>query len=412
MQKRQLNRTGYHFVLMGIGLAGLSLLGLVTIAGDWNSDSDDLGMGASPSTLSARGNTAPQFVQLDISDTSAKFNAGQLTRTKVATDASGGSKITLSDNRERAFPREGDWLSPQVETEMPFTELLPSWNATTPEQTGVRFDVRVRDAVTGAWTDWLYIGSWGRTLVDLHRITESGPAHVRIDELRSSKPANAYQIRARLYSFTFDESVVPTIRRVSVCASGPQGSVVAKRDDSMRIAAMAAGNDWRRNLDVPYRAQGDSPRPLQPQICSPTSTSMVLQYWGIDRPTLENAMAIYDGEYDMFGNWNRAVQRCGELGANGWLTRFRNWDEVHPYIAAGVPVIASIRFNAGEFPSSLLKASNGHLIVIRGFNNDGDVIVNDPGHRDGGDGAVYKADELAHAWFDKGGAGYVILKPD
>ena len=43
---------------------------------------------------------------------------------------------------------------------------------------------------------------------------------------------------------------------------------------------------------------------------------MVLEYWGYDHPTLENALAIYDPEHQDFGNWNRAVQRAGELGAD------------------------------------------------------------------------------------------------
>jgi hypothetical protein len=136
---------------------------------------------------------------------------------------------------------------------------------------------------------------------------------------------------------------------------------------------------------------------------------MVLSYWGIDKPTLENAMAIYDPDHEMFGNWGRAVQYAGSLGLDAWLERFRNWDQVKAKIATGQPVIASIRFNAGEFPSALEKSSKGHLIVIRGFTPAGDVICNDPGNRARGNGVVYKANELGHAWFDHGGVGYIIV---
>ncbi len=39
------------------------------------------------------------------------------------------------------------------------------------------------------------------------------------------------------------------------------------------------------------------------------------------------------------------------------------------------------------------------------------MIVNDPARRKEGDGVVYKASELARAWFDNGGVGYVICPP-
>jgi len=112
----------------------------------------------------------------------------------------------------------------------------------------------------------------------------------------------------------------------------------------------------------------------------------------------------------MFGNWNRAVQRAAELGMDAWLTRFRDWDHVKAQIARGQPIVASIRFKKGEFPSAILKSTAGHLIVIRGFTPTGDVIVNDPANKKG-NGVVYKADELAKAWFGHGGVGYVISRP-
>ena len=135
---------------------------------------------------------------------------------------------------------------------------------------------------------------------------------------------------------------------------------------------------------------------------------MVMQYFGVNRPTLENALAIYDGEYDLFGNWARAVQRAGEMRLDGWVRRFRNWEQVKEQIAEGQPVIASIAFRKEEFPSAVISRTNGHLIVIRGFTSDGDVIVNDPASREKGEGAVYKAEELGKAWFGHGGVGYVI----
>ena len=79
--------------------------------------------------------------------------------------------------------------------------------------------------------------------------------------------------------------------------------------------------------------------------------------------------------------------------------------------AAGQPVIAGIKFKRGQFPSSVLTQTAGHLIVIRGFKENGDVICNDPANKTRGNGVVYKADELGKAWFGCGGVGYIIRKP-
>jgi hypothetical protein len=48
--------------------------------------------------------------------------------------------------------------------------------------------------------------------------------------------------------------------------------------------------------------------------------------------------------------------------------------------------------------------------VVRGFSENGDVIVNDPLDRGKG-GTTRKADELGRAWFGCGGFACVIRRP-
>jgi len=220
------------------------------------------------------------------------------------------------------------------------------------------------------------------------------------------RPADAYQLRATLQSFDLDTAVNPSIRRISVSYSGP----VADDTQRERLSPIPrSGAGWARDLRVPFRAQGHEPANVRGSICSPTAATMVMAYWGVDRPVRENAMAIYDAEHDIFGNWGRAVQRAGELGLDAWLTRLRSWEQVKSLIAEGQPVIAAINFEKGEFPSALYARTDGHLIVIRGFNANGDVIVNDSASKEKGDGVIYKADELGRAWFDNaGGVAYII----
>lgn len=344
--------------------------------------------------------------RLEFFDSAARWSAGEMRNLEVREDSA--ARLVLADPAARRFPRNGRWTSPEVWTHFPFTELLPSWNAHTPDETGVYFEVRVHDAATSEWSPWLYIGQWGKTVLRPDRQIAFDKGHVRIDVLRLDEPADAYQIRASMQSFRFDRQIVPSIRRIAVVYSG------VVEDEQLR--AQLAGprfvpEDWARDISVPFYAQGDGPPEIGGSICSPTSVSMVTSYLGRPRPVVENALAIYDSEYGMFGNWSRATQRAADLGLDAWLTRVRSWDELKGLIAEGQPVIASIRFGQGEFPSNVLERTNGHLIVIRGLTPEGDAIVNDPASKDRGERVIYKAEELARAWFGHGGVAYIIRKP-
>jgi hypothetical protein len=259
-------------------------------------------------------------------------------------------------------------------------------------------------------------------LTPVDRPTKWDGGHVDIDTLvlDADKPATKFQSKISLVSFDFDaksREQAPSVRRLSICYSGVvtdrQRREKILRDSNDPTTRPSTIGNWARDLEIPFRGQGDfkNPKSLWGMICSPTSTSMVLAYYGIDRPTVENAMAIYDPYYDLFGNWGRACSRAGELGLDAYLMRFRNWDQVHEKIAQGVPVIASIRFRKGAVKGFLYEETSGHLLVIRGFKPNGDLIINDPASRDKGNGVIYKPEEMAKAWFDNGGVGYVIEKP-
>ena len=345
--------------------------------------------------------------RLTFFDSADAFRSGYFDHVVLAGDDP--TRITLDHRPQKGFPRDGFWTTKQVETDFPFTEFLPSWNLIAPENTGVLFQVRTRDQTTGVWSPWLRMGSWGR-VDDRRSVSRSDFSHVDEDTLKLDRPANAYQFRAWLQSFGFELHETPSIRRIAITYSGPisDDSVWAKRSHP----DPGPPSRWARDLPIPYRPQGDNEDAVTGMTCSPTSVSMVLHFWGTNRSTMENALAIWDDRNQIFGNWSNAVQRCGELGMDAWLQRFHNWDEVKEMIANGQPVIASIMYEPGSFDDApIFKFTEGHLIVIRGFTPDGMVIVNDPGKRDKGNGVLYPPRGLGHAWFGHGGVGYVIRPP-
>lgn len=343
---------------------------------------------------------------LEHTESADTWSAGTLVNANIHPDAP--ARVSLGF-RERGYPREGTWTGPEVRTKCDFTDLIASFNPHTPPDTGAELEIRVQQ--NGTWSPWLFMQSWGRVVFPPERSIRFDGGAVDIDELILSRPAQAYQARIRLVSFGFDTKIAPSVRRLSVCYSGVVDDAKQRELLTGKPATLPAS--FSLDLAVPFRAQGahENPRSLWGLTCSPTSTSMVMEFFGANFTTMENCDAIYDPQYDLFGNWGRSVSRAGEVGLDAWLARFRNWDQVKAHIAQGVPIIASIRFREGEVKGFLYKSTAGHLLVIRGFDANGDVIVNDPARRDGGDGPVYPAGEFAKAWFDNGGVGYVIRKP-
>jgi len=104
------------------------------------------------------------------------------------------------------------------------------------------------------------------------------------------------------------------------------------------------------------------------------------------------------------------VQTAAHYGARGYVDRFRSWEKVREELEQGHPVVASIRFDRGELEDPPYNYTSGHLLVVRGLTGNGGVITNDPtlAKENRGDGYVWNAEDLAKAWFGRGGVGYVI----
>ena len=108
-----------------------------------------------------------------------------------------------------------------------------------------------------------------------------------------------------------------------------------------------------------------------------------------------------------FANKNRAFWNLQTLGWAGALV-LRGLSG----IANGQPIIASIRFESGTFPSNVMDQTNGHLVVIRGLTPGGDAVMNDSASKERGEGIVYRSEELARAWLRHGGVAYIIRPMD
>ena len=159
--------------------------------------------------------------------------------------------------------------------------------------------------------------------------------------------------------------------------------------------------------------------------CSPTSTSMVLGYYdalppasayswvpnGHVDPWVDHAARMtYDYDYDGTGNWPFNTAYAAPLAGQAFVTRLRSMREAERFIAAGIPLVISIAFGPGELTGAPISSTDGHLLVIVGFTDSGDVVVNDPAAANrSGVRRTYDRGQLEDAWIPtSGGTTYVI----
>lgn len=82
------------------------------------------------------------------------------------------------------------------------------------------------------------------------------------------------------------------------------------------------------------------------------------------------------------------------------------------YHDTGVPVIISYAFAAGELEGTPITSSAGHIMVVRGFDAKGNVIVNDPAAAsDDTVRIVYNRADLERLWLKHSGGRVYLIYP-
>ena len=138
------------------------------------------------------------------------------------------------------------------------------------------------------------------------------------------------------------------------------------------------------NLGVPRLSQGDY-KGGEKTWCSPTSLTMILSYWAEQEHRSDwqfrvpkVAAAVFDPAWPGTGNWPFNMAFAGSLpGLRASVVRFNSLEDLHPWLAAGVPIGLSLSYNrllGRDFGGS------GHLVVCVGLEG-GDYLLNDPGSK-------------------------------
>ncbi len=332
------------------------------------------------------------------------------------------------------------WTSPEVATGFAATELIASWNATTPPGSWIEVEVSATLA-EGSRTGWFVLGRWAETDADIEPASVSGQDDGRVladfDVLRAH-PGQAlvgYRLRVRLLRRPGTPG--PTVAHLGAMASAvptrtePDAGVPSPPDPAAASDGRPAA--WGRVLDVPRLSQqvhrGEYPQwdSGGESWCSPTSTTMVLGHWDrwpdpaeyswvdeslADRVVDHAARRTFDHNYRGAGNWSFNTAYAARYGVRAYVTRLRGLHEAEAFVAAGVPLVASVSFTRAELDGAGYE-TEGHLLTIVGFTEDGDVVSHDPAsHGEPSNDAVravYDRTQFERVWLGpSGGLVYVI----
>ncbi|MFV0130922.1 peptidase C39 family protein [Streptomyces sp. HMX112] len=288
------------------------------------------------------------------------------------------------------------WTSPRHTPTAPATEIIASWNADTPPGTWITVELGARYA-DGTDTPWYVMGRWAAGDGDIRRASVDGQgdghSSVRTDTLAVDDPAGgrrlaSYRLRLTLHRQP-GSRLTPTVWRA--------GAMASDIPDRFTVPASAPGP--ARELVVPRYSQnthiGQYPEYDNggEAWCSPTSSHMVIEYWGRG-PTAEDlawvnppyadpqvchaARFTFDHQYDGCGNWPfNAAYAATYDDMSAVITRLRSLTELETLVRAGIPAITSQSFRSEELTGAGYGTA-GHLMAVIGFTADGDVIANDP----------------------------------
>ncbi|TQE17272.1 peptidase C39 family protein [Streptomyces ipomoeae] len=288
------------------------------------------------------------------------------------------------------------WTSPVHELAVPATEVIASWNAHTPAGTWIQVELKGTYS-DGTDTPWYVLGRWAAGDQDIRRTSvdgqKDGRSSVWTDTFAIDDPATglrlvSYRLRLTLHRAP-RTGVTPKVWRL-----GAMGS-----DIPDRFTVPASTPRIARELNVPRYSQ-ETHKGQYPEYdnggeawCSPTSSQMIIEFWGrkpsaadlawvnpdyADPQVCHAARFTYDYQYEGCGNWPfNAAYAATYDDLQGVVTRLGSLNDLETLIAAGIPAITSQSFLAEELTGAGYGTA-GHLMTVIGFTADGDVIANDP----------------------------------
>jgi len=284
------------------------------------------------------------------------------------------------------------WTSPSAAVGFTATQAVASWTADTPAGTFVKVELRGTTA-GGTTTGWYVMGIWAADDANVSRTSVNGQSDangsISTDTFVAASGGGLTSIQLRVSLLRpAGSGSIPKVRSIGVMASALPTTVTASSPAGAQGVVLGVPQFSQQIHAGQYPQFGGGGEAW----CSPTSTSMVVAFWG-QGPTATDyswvdpsyadpwidyaARNAYDYAYGGTGNWPFNTAYAGRFGLDGFITRLRSLNEAEQFIAAGIPLVLSLSFKKNQIPG-LTYGTNGHLLVLAGFSATGDPVLNDP----------------------------------
>ena len=252
-----------------------------------------------------------------------------------------------------------------------FTKMVSSWVAITDKTKTVEVMIKVR--VDGIWSKYLSYGAWGLGRENYYYNDEDELAEIFVDEIyiKNGKKADGVMYKVILRK---DEEESPELKNICVMLHSNVNNYEYDGDNS-NLPNIVEYNVPRLNQNiVPVIGE---------EMCSATTTAMLLKYHGFDFTEFDEfehryvASLVADPGHNAptYGNWAFNTAVIGAYGLTSFTYGMTGWEELKHHLATVGPVGASIKGDTGVYKTP------GHLLVVIGYkivNGNTFVVCNDP----------------------------------
>ncbi len=291
------------------------------------------------------------------------------------------SKVMFEGNRENVvldsdviklvdLKKEGFIESEEIDCDS-FSKMVCSWVAITDENRTVEVMVRVR--VNSKWSKYFTYGNWGLGKRNYYENDEDEVAEIYVDEIyiKNDMKADAVQYKVILRAEGKDS---PLLKYVCVMLHSNVNNYEYQSDNTSLPKIV--------EYNVPRLNQNVVPE-IGEEICSASTTCMLLKYFGFDFSEFDEfehrymaSLVIDPGHTEStYGNWAFNTAVIGAFGLKAHTYGMTGWEELKHHLATVGPVGASIKGHTGYYKTP------GHLLVVIGYKIvDGEtfVVCNDP----------------------------------
>jgi Peptidase_C39 like family len=281
----------------------------------------------------------------------------------------------------------------------PFDELILTWNGQRPERGHLIFYISILS--DGEWSPEIPYMRWGAEGQCTLESLRGAFCQNQEDSifLKRDRCGTGFRI-----AVSGEEGASPsTLRNLTACTS--------RLSDYQLQLPTGPLRGVKLNIRT-GRSQMTLDHLCHRSLCSPTATSTAINYLLKARRVdpIRFAEQVRDQRIDIYGNWVlNMAQAAAELGPKWtcYVARLKGFEELHARLIRGLPVVVSVK---GEIPGAPLPYSQGHLLLIRGYDpaTKRVLVIDSAFPTDAGIETSYALDDFLAAWSLRKNVAYIF----